>query len=63
MSARDCGSGCERCASHGKSVYDFYKGMSMGEILDKFPFSARKWVQKIIGASVSPASSRAPSSA
>ena len=37
MDARDCGSSCERCASHGKSVYEFYKGLSESEILDKFP--------------------------
>ena len=63
MSARECGSSCERCASHGKSVYDFYKDLSVSEILDKFPPIARKWVQEIIDAPASPASSGAPSSA
>ena len=60
MSARDCGSGCERYASHGKSVYEFYKGLSGTEILDKFPGTARKWVQEIIDASASSVSPSAP---
>ena len=62
MSTREYGSGCERCASHGKSVHAFYKGLSNDEILEKFPPTTRKWVQEIIDASAS-ASSGAPSSA
>ena len=60
---RDCGSSCERCASRGKPVYEFYKGLLDAEIFDKFPQTARKRVQEIIDASTSPASSSAPASA
>ena len=42
MGARDCGSSCECCVSHCKSVYEFYKGLPDNEILDKFPQTALK---------------------
>ena len=63
VNSRDCGSSCERCASHGKSVYEFYKSLSDAEILYKFQQNARKWIQEIIDAPTSPASSSAPPSA
>ena len=63
LGARDCGSSCERCASHGKSLREFHKGLSGTDIPDKFPPTARKWVREIIDTLASPASSDVPSSA
>ena len=63
MGARDCGSSYERCASHDKSVYAFYKGLSETGILDKFQQTARKWAKEILGALALSVSSSALSSA
>ena len=40
LSGREYCSGCERCASHNKKIREFYKGLSDGEVLDKFQPSA-----------------------
>ena len=36
INSRDCGSSCERCVSHSKSAYEFYKGLADAGIVDKF---------------------------
>ena len=64
MGTRECGSGYERCASHNKSIHEFYNGMLETKVLSKFPPSARKWVKEIIDKLAppgTPASSDAPS--
>ena len=53
MGVRDCGSSYECCASHNKSLHEFYKVFSGTAILDKFPYSTRKWTNENIEASAS----------
>ena len=49
---RECGSGCERCASHNEAVRKFYKDLSDDAVLDKFPSSTRKWAKDLRRAGV-----------
>ena len=57
----ECGSSCERCASHNKVMSMFFKGQSDDAILRTLPASARWWANEFLDAP--PSASTSPGAA